>query len=342
MTSQSDLTALFRANFELCEIGPGQTVGVLSEGDLLPEYRAASLSAISALGAQALDVNIPTENAQDASHRIANLGENPLSQHPEAVQQCKDADMVVDHMLLLFSHEQIEMQEAGTRILMIVEPVEVLERLFPSTALRRRVEAAEQKFIAAETLRFTNEVGSDVSYRLGDKPMLTEYGYTTQPGRWDHWPGGFIASLAAEKGVDGRVVMAPGDINLTFKRYLESPVRLTVADDYVTRIEGESLDAELMREYFAAWGEREAYAVSHVGWGLNPAARWDALTMYDRADVNGTEQRAFAGNFLYSTGANEVAGRHTLGHFDLPFRHCTVTLDGRAVVRDGKLAAEAA
>ena len=82
MTSQSDLTALFRANFELCEIGPGQTVGVLSEGDLLPEYRAASLSAISALGAQALDVNIPTENAQDASHRIANLGENPLSQHP--------------------------------------------------------------------------------------------------------------------------------------------------------------------------------------------------------------------------------------------------------------------
>ena len=35
------------------------------------------------------------------------------------------------------------------------------------------------------------------------------------------------------------------------------------------------------------------------------------------ADIR-TEQRAFAGNFLYSTGANEVAGRHTLGHYDLP------------------------
>ena len=59
---------------------------------------------------------------------------------------------------------------------------------------------------------------------------------------------------------------------------------------------------------------------------MNPRARWDALVMYDRSDVNGTEQRAFAGNFLYSTGANEVAGRYTLGHFDLPFRHCTLEL----------------
>jgi len=133
--------------------------------------------------------------------------------------------------------------------------------------------------------------------------------------------------------------MAPGDLNLTFKRYVESPVRLSIESDYVTRIDGESLDAELMREYFAAWGDREAYAVSHVGWGMNARARWDALALYDRRDVNGTEQRAFAGNFLYSTGANEVAGRHTLGHFDLPFRHCTLALDGMAVLRDGKLVA---
>jgi len=133
-----------------------------------------------------------------------------------------------------------------------------------------------------------------------------------------------------------------GDLNLTFKRYVESPVRLTIEADYVTRIEGESLDAELMREYFAAWGDREAYAVSHVGWGMNPRARWDALVMYDRRDVNGTEQRAFAGNFLYSTGANEVAGRYTLGHFDLPFRHCTLNLDGRTIVADGQLQNELA
>jgi 2,5-dihydroxypyridine 5,6-dioxygenase len=126
-------------------------------------------------------------------------------------------------------------------------------------------------------------------------------------------------------------------VNLTFKRYLERPVRLTVEADYVTRIEGEGTDAELMRRYFAAWGDREAYATSHVGWGLNEAARYEALAMYDQRDTNGTELRAFAGNFLFSTGANEFANRYTKGHFDIPVRNCTITLDGESVVEEGRL-----
>jgi 2,5-dihydroxypyridine 5,6-dioxygenase len=61
------------------------------------------------------------------------------------------------------------------------------------------------------------------------------------------------------------------------------------------------------------------------------------MAFYDKNDFNGTELRAFAGNFLYSTGANEVAGRHTLGHFDLPLRGCTVTLDDTVIVMHGQL-----
>ena len=97
------------------------------------------------------------------------------------------------------------------------------------------------------------------------------------------------------------------------------------------------LDADLFRSYIAAFNEPEAYAISHVGWGMNPAARWESLAMWDKTDTNGTELRAFAGNFLFSTGANEVAGRFCRGHFDLPMRNCTVTLDATAVVTDGRL-----
>jgi 2,5-dihydroxypyridine 5,6-dioxygenase len=59
--------------------------------------------------------------------------------------------------------------------------------------------------------------------------------------------------------------------------------------------------------------------------------------LYDRRETWGTEARAWAGNFLYSTGANETADRFTAGHFDLPMRACTVLLDDRVVVRDGVL-----
>ena len=41
--------------------------------------------------------------------------------------------------------------------------------------------------------------------------------------------------------------------------------------------------------------------------------------------------------FLWSTGANQDAGRFTQGHFDLPMRNCTIALDGRVVVKDGVL-----
>ena len=138
--------------------------------------------------------------------------------------------------------------------------------------------------------------------------------------------------------VNGTLVLDTGDVNLTFKRYLESPVRMRITDDYITDISGDGVDAALTSSYLEAWDDPDAYAVSHVGWGMNPLARWDAMTMYDRTQFNGTELRAFAGNFLYSTGANETAGRHTLGHFDLPMRNCTVTLDGTPAVSAGVVA----
>ncbi len=70
---------------------------------------------------------------------------------------------------------------------------------------------------------------------------------------------------------------------------------------------------------------------------MNTAARWESMALLDRAEHNGTELQAFAGSFLYSTGANEVAGRFCRGHFDLPMRGCTVALDGDPVVVDGQL-----
>ena len=70
---------------------------------------------------------------------------------------------------------------------------------------------------------------------------------------------------------------------------------------------------------------------------MNEAARYEAMTFYDQRDFNGTEIRTYAGNFLFSTGANEFAGRFTEGHFDIPVRNCTISLDGHVVVDGGHL-----
>jgi 2,5-dihydroxypyridine 5,6-dioxygenase len=144
--------------------------------------------------------------------------------------------------------------------------------------------------------------------------------------------------------VNGTLVMQTGDVNLTFNRYLETPLTLTIVNDHIERIDGEGVDAALFRSYLAAFVDRAAYATSHVGWGMNANARWDTLALYDQGALWGTELRAFAGNFLYSTGANEHAGRFTAGHFDLPMRNCTISLlicdAWKTVVDHGQLCPE--
>src|SRR3546814_20713072 len=74
--------------------------------------------------------------------KTAYVGTTPLTGNPAAMAALKSSDMVIDLMLLLFSPEQQEILESGTRILLAVEPPEVLVRLLPTEADKARVMAA--------------------------------------------------------------------------------------------------------------------------------------------------------------------------------------------------------
>ena len=332
----------FRRVFEMCAVRAGDAVAILSETQSRQlNVRIAELAALG-LGARAFHVVVPTPK-QTSQVPIRSTGATDAIQGLEPViAALGGAVLVIDCTIegMLHAKELPAILKAGARVLMVSnEHPEALERLLPTEEHEQKVKAGIKLLRSAKRMRVTSQAGTDLVVDLEGAIAGGGWGYTARPGTITHWPGGLCLCFPRARSVNGTLVLDRGDVNLTFKRYLENPVRLTIVADYVTNIAGESVDAELMRSYFAAWGDREAYAVSHVGWGMNPAARWDAMTMYDRADFNGTELRAFAGNFLYSTGANEVAGRHTLGHFDLPLRGCTVAIDGAAVVRDGALVA---
>jgi 2,5-dihydroxypyridine 5,6-dioxygenase len=236
----------------------------------------------------------------------------------------------------------------GARVLYVSnEHPEALARLVPDPSLEPLVKDHVKRLRSARVMRVSSAAGTELTISLAGARCGGNWGYTSRPGTITHWPGGLALAFPAAGSVNGTLVLAEGDVNLTFTRYIERPIVLRIENDCITAIEGAGLDADLMRSYIAAWDEPpasasspgNAYAVSHVGYGLNRAARWDSMALYDKRDFNGTELRAFAGNFLYSTGANEVAGRHTRGHFDLPLRNCTVTLDGAMVVDAGRLLA---
>lgn len=326
--------------FARCGARAGDAVAILSE----TQSRAVNVElaelALHRLGCRAFHVVVPTPRLAAPAPVRSTGASDALGRLGPAVSALAQSALVVDLTVegLLHAAELPGILAGGARVLMVSnEHPEILERCMPDPALEPKVREAMRMLKAAKRMRVSSAAGTELEVGLEGARVGGVWGYTAKPGTVAHWPGGICLAFPAARSVNGTLVLADGDVNLTFKRYIRTPVRLRIEDDYVKAIAGDGTDADMMREYYAAWGEAEAYAVSHVGWGMNPRARWDAMTFYDRSDFNGTELRAFAGNFLYSTGANEVAGRHTLGHFDLPLRNCTVALDGKAVVESGRL-----
>lgn len=335
----------FEAVLRLCGAGPGLPLCLLGES----QSRALNLDlaelAALRLGCRPFRCILPTQPSTAPVPVRSTGASRAIGGHPGVMAALAAAPLILDLTVegLLHAPELPAILKAGSRVLMVSnEHPEVLARLVPRREDEAPVKAAVKRARAARLMHVTSAAGTDLRVVMEGAAVAGVWGWTDRPGTVAHWPGGILVAFPRAGSVEGRLVLDAGDVNLTFKRYLERPIRLTLAEDHITAIEGEGGDAEMMRRYLAAFAEHEgggraAYAVSHVGWGLNPRARYEALAFYDRRDTNGTELRAFAGNFLFSTGANEFAGRFTEGHFDIPVRNCTIALDGERVVEEGRL-----
>ncbi|MDK4806849.1 MAG: 2,5-dihydroxypyridine 5,6-dioxygenase [Novosphingobium aromaticivorans] len=341
--SDLELTQAWTRVLALSRVEAGQNVTILTGQHTHPQTLRCATQAAMAAGACVNRLDLQPVNGALSHSRdpLAYVGTTPLTGNRPAMEMCKASDIVLDLMLLLFSPEQAEILESGTKILLAVEPPEILARMVPTPEDRARVKAGAALIENARTMRVTSPAGTDLTCPMGQYPAVLEYGYVDEPGRWDHWPSGFVLTWPDESATSGTIVIDRGDILLPQKAYASAPITLRVERGYVTAIEG-GLDADLLRDYMEAFDDPEGYAISHIGWGMQDRARWSTMGLYDKEQTIAMDARAFAGNFLFSLGPNtEVGGeRNTACHIDIPLRHCTVWLDDHVVVRDGKLVEE--
>lgn len=330
----------FAAQLELCQLSSTELCVVLSESASRSQNVATALLAAQSLGAETFQVVMPTP-VNPGPVPLRSTGTSlALQQNPAAIAALCRADLVIDCTLegLLHARELRQILDSGTRVLMISsEHPEIFERMHHDEDMARRVQIGYDMLSAASTMKVTSPAGTDLTVRLDGAFRAGSTGVTSGPGSIAHWPGGLVLAFPARNTVEGTIVLAPGDLNCTFKTFVRSPIRLTIKNDYVVDVRGEGLDARLLASYMAAFNDREAYASSHLGWGMNPGARWDYFDLFDKSQHNAVEARAFEGNFMYSTGANETADRFTRCHFDLPMLDCTVELDSLPVVAGGVL-----
>jgi len=285
----------FEHTFALCKIQEGDAVALLTDSQSRRVNVELARLSLQRIGAKIFEVCLPTP-ALSAPAPVRSTGATDVIQQlAPVIAALQRVNVVIDCTVegMLHAPELPAILRGADgvvpRLFMISnEHPEILERTVPDPTLEGVVRNAMKKLRSAQHMHVTSKAGTDLNIQLKSAVVGGVWGFCSKPGMVSHWPGGLALAFPAAGSVNGTLVMAPGDVNLTFKRYVRDTIHL-------------------------------------------------AMTFYDKRDCNGTELRAFAGNFLYSTGANEVAGRHTLGHFDLPMRNCSIALDGQFVVQEGEL-----
>ncbi|MSQ69895.1 MAG: hypothetical protein EXR27_01220 [Betaproteobacteria bacterium] len=332
------LTLLYRKQFELSKITKGETVAVVSDLGTRREYVQAAFAAADELGADIYEMCV------NSIPGWTKVGVPTIGQCKGTLDALCAADIIVIFHTPLFAKWLRVVMDKGVRVLMIIDAPDDLEQLMSPPGLKEALKYAEGVYSKTKQVRVTSEAGTDLTYSCGEYPVMIQWGYADEKGHFDHWGAGHIHTFPNEGSASGTVVISPGDIViLPYTRYVVDTIRVEVREGHITRIEG-GLDAKLMRDWLedgkADENDRDPYAISHLGWGMNPQARWYNLALNgDVSERQRAAMRVFPGNFLFSTGPNSQGGgkRTTRGHYDVPMRDCTVMLDGKTIIEKGRI-----
>lgn len=333
-----DLMRLFVREFELCKVSPGEHVIVLTEPASRQDYVAAAFGAAQQLGAHVATVTAPSGSPipEPATHTGSGPGLQSVLDNRVIQDTLKAADMVVDLTREGFVHApvQSEILAAGTRILFICDAPDVLARNLPSVHDTERVESAQALIKEASVMTVRSEAGTDFTVSLLDSHPGFQKGFVDKPGKWDHWPSTMVMCWPMTSA--GTIVLTPRDILFPFKEFVSDNVTLEVVDGRIENISG-GADAQRLQQFFEDSNDQWARSLSHMGWGLMRTANWFATSMYAKDEIMGMDARAFAGNFLWSTGPHPFLKHESFAHLDIAMRGCTIAVDDTEVVKVGQL-----
>ncbi|MBW1962941.1 MAG: hypothetical protein JRJ04_15975 [Deltaproteobacteria bacterium] len=334
----AELVPLFKEELVHCKVQPGETVVLFSDSITNPHYPAAFLGAAKDLGAYVFELRVPFFT--EKTRKIVRAASDNIIPPKGPLEAMKAADIVIDMSTVgwLYTNVHNEVLKSGTRTLMVSQPPEVLRRLKPDEAVKRRTLAAAEVLQRGKKLRLTSPAGTDLTFDKTGRKAMAQYGVSDIAGRWDHWPSGQVACAPIEGSAEGLLVIDVGDVILRINRYVSKPIRCEFNNGKISKIEG-AVEAFLLREYMAAWEDDKAYIPAHVGWGTEHRAVWTELALPGRGGTMDAE--SYYGDILLGMGANYFIGlggeNVTQAHIDFCLRNCNFWVDDLQVIKEGNI-----
>jgi leucyl aminopeptidase (aminopeptidase T) len=254
-------------------------------------------------------------------------GEEPPS--TVAAAMCRaSAIAIVTRFSLSHTQARMTATKAGARIASMPHvTVDIVARTLPVdyTHLERVGRALTSMLTHAGTCHVTAPGGTDVALSLHGREAICDDGDLRARGAWGNLPAGeaFIAPL--EGDAQGTIVF---DGSLAGWGLLNEPLTIELEEGRAVSATG-GLAAEWLLETLDAGGDN-GRTIAELGIGTNPVATITGAILEDEK-AEGTVHFAFGTNSGIG-GANQASV-----HIDGLVRGAQVELDGRPILRGGRL-----
>ena len=198
----------------------------------------------------------------------------------------------------------------------------------------------------AKEVRVTTALGTDISVGIRGRKPKADDGDFRKPGKGGNIPSGEVF-ISPELGASNGTLVFDGSITLDKTLVIKEPIKLQVEDGFVKRIDGKNEAKQLSKyidqaekkpfemvkkseldEMKAKEYSKNARNIGELGIGLNPKAKIVG---------NVLEDEKVLGTVHFAIGSNYDQDALALIHSDGIIKKPTVTIDGKALMKQGKI-----
>ncbi len=183
-------------------------------------------------------------------------------------------------------------------------------------------------FEAGDRVHLTTPAGTDLHLAAKGRRGNALTGIV-EPGQFSTVPT-IEANFSPIEGTAEGVLVADASIPYLDIGVLEEPVRIEVREGFIKHIEG-GKQAEILERNLAESRDPNVYNIAELGVGLNPKSRLCGLMLEDEGVM---------GVVHIGIGTNITLGGmvKATSHYDLLMHGATIMVDGKTVLRKGKIA----
>ena len=319
---------------EMFQLKEGENVVISADTSSSIEVVDAVASSARAAGGRVMVVTFPTPGGvgQAADPDI------PVDAFTAAVKVA-DVWIELNHQWLIYStpYTIAEKENKKLRYLCMDDfTPEVLMRIIGSVDCKSLKEfqlAAHDMHKKAKKVRATTPAGTDVEFDIDPSYVFTcDYGETNVPGM--HMCPGQLNVIPKFGTVNGTIVF-DGSITPPFGRKVSEPVKLTVENSKIVKIEGGS-DATMFEKWLKDFNDEGMLKMAHMAYGFNPGAQLTGNVVEDERIWGCTEW----GIGFVSAEEAPPYGQNAVSHSDGICLSTSVWLDGHQIMKDGKIVDE--